>query len=134
MKKDLLITPKVIAYQRVILSGLFIEENIKDENIKKFNLIKQILEYNIYLFLPIQVDILKKVKKDVEDCFKEGYYSAWIVSEIFENNLTDDEKAEYTEILGNAPLVCENIPYYLDKLKEEFYKQKIFRQKIFRKD
>ena len=126
MKRDLLITSKVIAYQRGILSGLFIEENIKDENIKKFNLIKQILEYNIHLFLSTQVDILKKAKKDVEECFKEGYYSAWIISEIFENNLTDDEKAEYIEILGNAPLICENIPYYLDKLREEFYKQKIF--------
>jgi len=116
---------EILSYQRSILSGLMIESFVEEDNNEKLSLIEEILSLKSHLFSKIQVNILEKALTEISIVRAEGCYECWIISDAFFENLDDNEKSEFNEIISKPALIFTQIPVYLKLLQKKFFLRKV---------
>jgi len=118
---------EIIAYQRVIIKSLLFHEFVEEENNKKFELIKEILNKKSHLFTKVQLSILQKAYEEVKFYREEGNFSDWVLSEIFFNNLTSEEKEEMLEIetINDQPLIAFVVKKLLKEIENKILLRRV---------
>jgi len=118
---------EIIAYQRVIIKSLLFHEYVEEENKEKFELIEEILTKKAYLFTKVQLSILKKAYEEVKFYREEGNFSDWVLSEIFFNNLTSEEKEEMLEIetINDQPLIAFVVKKLLKEIENKILLRRV---------
>jgi len=118
---------EIIAYQRVIIKSLLFHEYVEEENKEKFELIEEILTKKAHLFTKVQLSILKKAYEEVKFYREEGNFSDWVLSEIFFNNLTSEEKEEMLEIetINDQPLIVFVVKKLLKEIENKILLRRV---------
>jgi len=117
----------IITYQRVIIKSLLFHEYVEEENKEKFELIEEILTKKAHLFTKVQLSILQKAYEEVKFYRTEGNFSDWVLSEIFFNNLTNNEQEEMIEIetIQAQPLVAFVVKKLLKEIESKIFLRRI---------